>query len=499
MWVGLYFEPNFNKKVMDYEQIKRELDTSSTLKIFRKDKENAALILSFLHMQFKQTQRVSIAQLNLESSLGDYLDFLQDIEPNVERRKPKDYLNTWCDDRILRKTFDSGDDPVFTLTPDAEKAIAWLEDLQQRDEFVGTESRFLQIFSLLKETQERSTTDIETRISQLENDRDRIQQEIDQIRETGSVERYSQTQLQERFLLANQVTRQLIADFRDIEQNFRNLTRTVQASQLQQDMRKGSVISSVLDADQELKDSPQGRSFYAFWNFLMSDDKKQELRSMVNDVYQLDELLPLTQEHQQLFRIERSLIDAAEYVVKSNHQLTEKLRQMLDERNIRENRRVAELINDVQRLAIQAMKNEPTDSDFWILEGEPMTNLVMTRPLHTLEESETPTFSLDFTNLPDVLPDEEIAEFCQQFYLDEDLLAQRIAQTLEQCSNISLVNLIQLYPVTQGLPEIVAYVAIASQSDRHSINLSKIESITIPSLEPETQICLTVPQITFCR
>jgi len=46
------------------------------------------------------------------------------------------------------------------------QAIAWLEDLQQKDEFVGTESRFLQIFALLKETQERSTTDIEVRITQ---------------------------------------------------------------------------------------------------------------------------------------------------------------------------------------------------------------------------------------------------------------------------------------------------------------------------------------------
>ena len=190
---------------MDYEKIKRELDTSATINIFRKSKENTALILSFLYGQFKKTQRVSIVQIDLESRLGEYLEFLADIEPNVERRKPKDYLNEWCDDRLLRKTFDTGDEPVFTLTAEAEKAIAWLEDLQQRDEFVGTESRFLQIFSLLKETQERSTTDIETRIAQLENDRDRIQQEIDQIRETGSVERYSQTQLQERFLLANQV------------------------------------------------------------------------------------------------------------------------------------------------------------------------------------------------------------------------------------------------------------------------------------------------------
>ena len=484
---------------MEYTAIKRELETSPTLKLLRKG--NAALILSFLYRQFKQVQRVSLSQIDLESRLGDYLEYLQDIEPNTYPQKPKEYLNEWCEDRLLRKTFDSSsDEPLFTLTPETEKAIAWLEDLQQKDEFVGTESRFLQIFALLKETQERSTTDIEVRITQLENERDRLQQEIDQIRETGTVERYTQTQLQERFLFANQVARQLIADFKDVEQNFRKLARTVQEAQLQQDTRKGAVISRVLDADQELKDSPQGRSFYAFWNFLMSADKRQELKDMIQNVYQLEELKPLAQEYRLLYHIEGSLLDASEYVVRSNHRLTEKLRQMLDERNMRENRRVAELINDVQRLALQqAVKHEPTQPDFWELEGEPITHLIMTRPLHTLEESETPTFSLDFTNLKDLALDEEITELCQQFYLDEDLLAQRIAQTLEHSSTISLMDLIQLYPVTQGLPEIVAYVAIAAKFEQHSINLSTIESLTIDSLEDEKPISLTVPQIIFRR
>lgn len=490
---------------MEYEQIKRELETSATLKLLRS--RNAALVLSFLHKQFKIVQRVSVTQIELETNLGDYLEFLQDIHPDIyphlcnvsERKSPKEYLNEWCNDQLLRKTFGNSDDPVFTLAPATEKAITWLEELQQRDEFVGTESRFLQIFSLLKEIQDRSTTDVETRIAQLEHDRDRIQQEIDQIRQTGVVDRYSQTQLQERFLLANQVTRQLIADFRDVEQNFRSLTRTVQEAQLQQDTRKGAVVRRVLDADQELKDSDQGRSFYAFWNFLMSTGKRQELKSLIQNVYQLNELQPLIQEYGLLRRIERSLLDAGEYIVQSNHRLTEKLRQMLDERNLRENRRVAELITDVQRLALQVANDVPKDPDFWVLEGEPAVNLVMARPLHPLEESETPTFSLDFTNLPEVMLDEEIAELYQQFYVDEDLLAQRIAHTLEYCSTISLTDLIQLYPVTQGLPEIVAYLAIATQSGRHFINTSTIDSITISSLEPETQLRLTVPQIVFRR
>ncbi|MEP0870679.1 DUF3375 domain-containing protein [Trichocoleus desertorum AS-A10] len=482
---------------MEYEQIKHELKTSAALKLLRGS--NAALILSFLYQQFKVIQRASVGQIEMEAKLDDYLDFLREIYPEVYPRSPKEYLGEWCDDQLLRKTFNSSDDPEFTLTAAAEKAIAWLEDLQKRDEFVGTESRFLQIFDLLKEIQDRSTTNVETRIAQLERDRDRIQQEIDQIRQTGVVDRYSSTQLQERFLFANQVTRQLIADFRDIEQNFRNLTRKVQEAQLERGGRKGMVISRVLDADQELKESDQGRSFYAFWNFLMSASKRQELKSMIQTVYQLEELQPLTQEYPSLRRIERSLLDAGEYIVQSNHRLTEKLRQMLDERNLQENRRVAELITEVQRLALQVAINIPTEPDFWALTGDPKVHLVMARPLHPLEETETPTFSLDFTDLPSISLDEEIAELYQQFYVDEDVLAQRIAQILEHCPTVALTELIQLYPVTQGLPEVVAYLTIATQSDRHAVEHSTIDSITISSLEPETQLQLTLPHIIFRR
>lgn len=484
---------------MNYEQIKYELESSPIFKLFRS--RNAALILSFLHKQFKETQRISVAQLELETKLSDVLELLQEVYADLYHpRSPKEYLSEWCDDGLLRKIFDSSDEPIFTLTPAAEKAIAWLEDLQQKDEFVGTESRFLQIFSLLKEIRDRSTTDVEERIAQLEQDRDRLQQEIDQIRQTGAIDLYNQTQLQERFFLANQVSRQLIADFKDIEQNFRNLTRTIKEAQLQQDACKGAVVSRVLDADGELKESDQGRSFYAFWNFLMSTSKRQELRSLIQDVYKLEEIQPLIRENGLLRRIERNLIDAGEYIVQSNHRLTEKLRQMLDERNLMENRRVAELITDVQRLALQVADRAGAKSDFWQLEGEPAVNLIMERPLHPLEESETPTFSLDFSNLPEDTLEEEIAELYQQFYVNEDELAQRIDDLLEHHCAVSLTQLLQIYPVSQGLPEIVAYLAIATQGDRrHYINTSTIDEIAISSLESNKQLHLTLPQVIFRR
>jgi hypothetical protein len=482
---------------MKYEQIKYELENSTALKLLRS--HNAALVLSFLHQQFKSNQHISIAQIELETKLGDFIEYLQNDDVENYPQSAKKYLSDWCDDRLLTKTFESGDEPVFKLTPDTEKAIAWIEDLQQRDEFIGTESRFLQIFSLLKEIQNRSTTDVETRIAQLEQERDDVQEQIDRIRETGETDLYSQTQLQERFILADKLARQLIADFRDIEQNFRNLTRKVQKAQLAQDSRKGNVLVQVLDADAELKESDQGRSFYAFWNFLVSENKRQELKSAIQNVYELAELQPLVRDYALLRRIERNLLDAGEYIFQSNRRLSEKLRQMLDERNLQENRRIAELINDVQRIALQVSNDPPLESDFWTVAGSPAIYLPMARPLHLLEESEVPIFSLNLTDLPENVSDAEIAELYHQFYVDETELLQRIDRSLEQRSTISLTDLIQLYPVTQGLPEVVTYLTIADRFERHSIDPSIIELIKIPSLDPEIELKLKLPQIVFHR
>lgn len=481
---------------MEHDRIQHELENSPSLKLLRS--HSAPLILSFLHKQFKVRERISIPQSELETKLEDYLEFLQQTQPDTYSRSPKEYLNAWCEERFLRKTFELGsDDPVFTLTPATEKAIGWLEELERR-EFVGTESRFLQIFSLLKQIQDNSTTDVETRIAQLEQDRDRIQQEITKIRQTSVVDRYNSTQIQEWFLLANQVARQLIADFAEVAQNFRSLTRTVQAAQLQANTHKGSLIGRVLDADEELQQSDQGRSFYAFWNFLMSESKRQELKSLIRAVYNLEDLRSLSQEYALLRRIERNLINAGEYIVQSNYRLAEKLRQILDERNLMENRRVAELITEVQRLSLQAITQPPLDEDFLVLEGEPNANLVMARPLHPLAESETPTFSMDFNDLPMSL-DEEITDLYHQFYVDEAALAQHIAQVLEHQAEVTLAELVELHPVEKGLSEIVAYFVIATKSEQHRINDTTVQSITISSLEPDTQIRLTLPQVIFRR
>jgi translation elongation factor EF-Ts len=484
---------------MEYSQIKYELKNSATLRLLRST--NADFILSFLYRQFKHGQQISIEQSILESKLSDYIELLHDnLEVESFGRSAKEYLSDWCESKILRKTFNNSDDAIFSLTSEAEKAIAWMEELQKRDDFVGTESRFLQIFELLKEIQDRSTTDVETRIAQLEGDRDRLQVEIDKIRQTGVIDRFNPTQIQERFVNANKITAQLIADFGQVEQNFRNLTRTLHVAMLEKDSRKGTVLSQVLDANQELIESDQGKSFYAFWHYLISDTKQQELKSMIHNVYELEDLQTLTKDYPLLRKIERNLLNAATHIVQSNHRLTEKLRQMLDERNLQEHRRITELLVTVQQLALTIASNPPTEDNFWTVEGKPDIYLVMSRGLHPLTEAEAQPFLLeDFAETTTAELDAEMSDLYLQFYVDEDILKERIARALERAVAITLTDLIELYPVTKGVPEIVAYISIAAQSERHSIDYNALESIAIPSLEPEKQLNLTLPQIIFRR
>ena len=435
----------------------------------------------------------------LETKLEDYLEFLRENEPTAYPRSSREYLNQWCQkDNLLRKNYRvDSDDPVFQLTPVIEKVFSFLEDLD-RSEFIGTESRFLQIFNLLREIRDKSTEDPETRIAQLEQDRDRIQQEIDQIKKTGEVENYNDTQIQERFNLVNQYARGLIGDFREIEQKFQDLTKKITSAGLEAKAQKGSIVAKVLDADAELQESNQGKSFYAFFRFLQSEHRQQELEELIRVVYDLEHLSFPDSQSKFLRGIKSKLIREAQHIVQSNYRLATKIRQMLDESSLQENRRVAELIVEIQSLALKINNSSSVKTDSLMLEGEPELNLFMDRPLHSLQKPISPSLSIDLDS-PEINVDLDLNQIYNQVYVDEILLREQIRQILVAREEITLSELIDLHPITKGLTEIVAYIEIAKQEDYHSVNKTKLESINIDSLELESRLLLRIPQIIFRR
>ena len=481
---------------MDYARLQYELRSTPSLRLLQK--ETAPLIVSFLHQQFKRANRIVIPAAELADQLELLLEELNADEPGLYPRPAPAYLKQWCDEdhRLLRQYYAPGsDDPVFELTPDAEQAIGWIEELQ-KVEFVGTESRFLRIFELLEELVGRGSQNAQVRLAQLEAQKATIEREIASIQQTGVVEQLSETQLKERFLEANETARRLLSDFRAVEQNFRGIAADVQRAQLEQGTQKGAVVGQVLDADAALKASDQGRSFYAFWEFLRSPTRQDGLRDLLLAVYALPELGAMRDEYGLLRRLKHNLLDASEKIIQSNHRLADQLRRMLDERNLAEGRRVRELIGAIKQTAARTVAAPPTDDAFLELEGEPDVRMPMEKPLW--EPNAPPSFSGHSVVLADGdLDAADLSRLYGQFYIDEELLRQRVATLLETRNRVTLAEVAARYPITQGLAEVIGYVQLAAHSAAQ-IDGDQSETLRIQHAgNAETDAELSVPLVTF--
>lgn len=109
-----------------------------------------------------------ISQADLSEALEDELFSARQQRGEESYPKPAlSYLNDWASPEKgwLRKFYREGnDEPYFDLTPATEKTLVWLVSLGERS-FVGTESRLLTLFELLRQINEGAETNPATRIS----------------------------------------------------------------------------------------------------------------------------------------------------------------------------------------------------------------------------------------------------------------------------------------------------------------------------------------------
>lgn len=226
---------------LDYTTLELLRQNHPAWRLLRSD--HAPLVASFLHRVFIAPNVRIMAQADLVEALEDELFALR--EHHGQEAFPKSalaYLNAWADNTRgwLRKFYPSGsDEPHFDLTPASEKAIAWLASLTERA-FVGTESRLLTLFELLRQMSAGSETDPQARISELHGRRDEIDAEIARILD-GDIPLLDETALKDRFQQFLQLARELLADFRQVEHNFRTLDRRLRERIALWDGTKGTL------------------------------------------------------------------------------------------------------------------------------------------------------------------------------------------------------------------------------------------------------------------
>ena len=423
--------------------------------------DHAPLVASFLHRVFVVPNVRVMAAVDLAEALEDELYALRlHLGETAFPKSALDYLNDWAapDKGWLRKFYRSGtDEAQFDLTPATEKAIAWLAQLSER-QFVGTESRLLTLFDLLKQMSEGSEADPAKRSAELHKKRDDIDAEIARVL-SGDLPLLDDTALKDRFQQFMQGARELLTDFREVEHNFRQLDRRVRERIALWEGSKGALLEDILGERDAIADSDQGKSFRAFWDFLLSSRRQEELTALLDRVLALPAVAALNPDTRTR-RVHYDWLEAGEHTQRTVAALSQQLRRFLDDQAWLENRRIMDILHGIESKALALRDMPPAGPVMDMAEASADVELAMERPLFT------PAIKPVITDLALQAGDEDIdpAALFEQVVVDKARLTHHIRHALQDRAQITLRELITSQPLAHGLAELVAYLQLGSET-----------------------------------
>lgn len=486
---------------MNYEDIMQLLQSSATVRLFRS--ESAPLILAFFVRFFRSKNILVLSEADLVEALADFLEDVQYADGETDDRQISFYeararqlITRWTDQGFLRNYPDARGDVLYELTPDSEKALQWL-DMLQKQEFVGTESRFKDILSRMRELVENSSQDPDVRIRDLETKKAQLDREIARIRNEQSVRSFDDYQIKSRYLEIQRLAQQLLSDFREVEENFRELTREIYQRHLELRSGKGQILRYAFNALEDLKGSDQGKSFYAFWDFLLMTAGQQELQELTEQMQGLLRQRQIETDDGLLRHLRSYLHQAAQKVLDSNDRMAERLSRIIIDKDPQESRVLKETIGRIKELAskLAGKRDEESDEPFFWVELHPAIAMPMERRL-ALEPEEPvfldqPDFDIDEGEEPEVLE-----YLFKAFYVDKEAIRQRIEALLDEHPEWSLKDVLARFPIQQGLPELFAYLSLASRKQDGIAAAEGNERMLIP-FDHERQRALLMPPVRF--
>ncbi|MDX8398106.1 MAG: DUF3375 domain-containing protein [Mariprofundaceae bacterium] len=482
-----------NQSAMNYEALASLRKNHPAWRLLRAD--SAPLVASFLHRVFIAPNVREMAQADLQEALEDELFALRErLGAESYPRLGLEYLNDWADNEQgwLRKFYPkNSDEPHYDLTPATEKGIRWLLGLTERH-FIGTESRLLTLFDLLQQISEGSEADPKKRIAELRKKRRDIDIEIKRIQD-GDVALLDDTALKDRFQQFVMMAGELLSDFREVEQNFRLLDRRVRERIALWEGGKGELLEDILNECDDITDSDQGKSFRAFWDFLMSSSRQESLTTLLDDVMSLPAIAE-SRPDSRLRRVHYDWLDAGEHTQRTVGQLSGQLRRFLDDKAWLENKRIMEILRNIKSHACDMLDQPPQDllmsmDDMGLSFSIPMERPLYQPPLQAV---------IDAVRLEMGDEDSDTDALFAQVVVDKGRLKQALALALQQHSQVSLADLLQQYPLQHGLAELVVWLQMASEQTRSMIdedNTDVVQWHTTQGLVKQA----TLPHVLFVR
>lgn len=479
------------------ESIRNILKDSPSVNLLKLRKLD--IVITFLYDTFNQ-DRSSILSDDLHRRLEDYLEHYEvDIEEDGDIQqafdtyevKAKRAIKKWTDSGYLSNYYNDNGDIVYQLSPYTIKTINWLHTLKKK-EFVGADSKFKDVFNQLQVLVENTDEDVNKRIKSLEAKKAKLDEQIQDLKMGKEVETLDDFQIIPMFDRLNSTARELLSDFKEVEYNFKNITNEIYQKHLDQSLSKSDVLDFTFDALDRLKESHQGKSFYAFWEFLMDRSLQEQWKNLTEQLYSKLDEKGIKNDDTFLKGIKRYLFKSGKKVYEANDKMAEKLSRIIREGYAVDKLIVKNLIKDIKKhlSVINEHRGRPDVS--MALETGIEFNIPFEKKL-TFEKKKIHTYKTRPARANnDIAQAEDFKAVVTRKTINKTKLKANIKNVLKSSNQTTLTEVINMSGgISEGLPELFGYFEVLQDftyefqdDETHTLTFDneKNKSIQIPQI-----------------
>ena len=478
---------------MDINQLVQTLNNSPSVKLLKM--RSAEFFLAFVTSVFDEQMAIGGEKLQmlLENWLDNQHEDIIDEDINIEtlgesnEAKAKRLIKEWTDKGLFANYQNEDGEIIYELSSHTSKVIDWVTSLK-KEEYIGTESKFKTLFSQLKDLVEFSNEDREKRLELLRQKKEDIERQIESLEMGEEIEVYEDYQIEPRYNSLNKLAKELLSDFKEVDDNFKEIIKQIYKRQTDNEGKK-NILNYIFDAYAELKDSQQGKSFYAFWEFLLSSELQKEWDELTDLLYKTLDKRNIDSKDKFLKEMKKHLFDAGEKVSKTNDRMSEKLSLIIRNNGNSDTQATKRVINDIKKLLLNTTQNKERNNaslSYEVVElNLPLERQLNLTPKQEIEYKNVPTeASLGITEL------ERLDKLYNHHQIDRKILRKRIDIILRENTQTTLAEVIELNNgIEKGLSELFGYIAIlkeyktvVSDDRKQEIAFSKDKTITIPEI-----------------
>jgi hypothetical protein len=276
-----------------------------------------------------------------------------------------------------------------------------------------------------------------------------------------------------------------------VEDNVRQLDRQLRERIAGWHGGKGELLDDVLGSRESIAGSDQGRSFQAFYGFLLSQARQEELSGLLDRVHAL---AATAERDSRLRHIHYDWLDAAQRTQATVRQLSEQLRRFLDDQVWFENRRVIDVLRSIEGRALELRETGSVPVTTELDAPSPAIRLPLERPLYAPVQKAR----LSSDTVRDADEETDPAALFEQVYVDPEPLRGGIRQVLRGQPQVGLAELVARYPLRQGVAELVTYLSLRDEAFAIVYDEQHHDQIAWSAADGRERTA-TLPRVTYAR